>query len=76
MRELEGQASSDVSMVIAGIRFGRTGGFCLRVRPRDTTAKTKIIRKSFIGDFNISMKGVASDFAGMSEYCVHQICLL
>ena len=40
MRELEGQAVSDVSREVAGMRAGSTG-LCLLARPREMAVKTK-----------------------------------
>ena len=40
MRELEGQAVSDVSSEVAGTRAGSTG-LCLLARPREMAVKTK-----------------------------------
>ena len=49
MRELEGQAESDVSRKVAGWQAGITGLFLL-ARPREITVKTKKRNMLFMAD--------------------------
>ena len=68
MRELEGQAVSDMFREVVGVRAGRTG-LCLLVPPREMAVKTKKSIKFFMMALSRSGSGGVERVADRVKSC-------